>query len=297
MAGTVDRHRTVLTLGNFSTLDVFDDNAYAKDPRTQFMNWGNWTYAAFDYAADARGFGWGLAAEWYQGDWVLRAGRMTGPRVPNGLQVDFALGKHYGDQLELEHAHTLAGQPGKVRLLAWRNRAVLARFRDATEQLKANPGADPQTIFAVRRGERIKYGLGVNLEQALGRDVGYFLRMMRADGRTETHAFTEVDDSLSTGLLIQGKSWGRAGDTVGLSFMRNGLSKDRRNFLAAGGVSFFIGDGALDYRPERIVEVFYSLGLHKRLWLTADYQHIRNPAYNAARGPVSVLALRMHAQF
>lgn len=297
MAGTVDRHRTVLTLGNFSTLDVFDDNAYAKDPRTQFMNWGNWTYAAFDYAADARGFGWGLAAEWYQGDWVLRAGRMTGPRVPNGLQVDFALGKHYGDQVELEHAHTLAGQPGKVRLLAWRNRAVLARFRDATEQLKANPGADPQTIFAVRRGERIKYGLGVNLEQALGRDVGYFLRMMRADGRTETHAFTEVDDSLSTGLLIQGKSWGRAGDTVGLSFMRNGLSKDRRNFLAAGGVSFFIGDGALDYRPERIVEVFYSLGLHKRLWLTADYQHIRNPAYNAARGPVSVLALRMHAQF
>ena len=188
MAGTVDRHRTVLTLGNFSTLDVFDDNAYAKDPRTQFMNWGNWTYAAFDYAADARGFGWGLAAEWYQGDWVLRAGRMTGPRVPNGLQVDFALGKHYGDQVELEHAHTLAGQPGKVRLLAWRNRAVLARFRDATEQLKANPGADPQTIFAVRRGERIKYGLGVNLEQALGRDVGYFLRMMRADGRTETHA-------------------------------------------------------------------------------------------------------------
>ncbi|HPU54420.1 MAG TPA: carbohydrate porin, partial [Burkholderiaceae bacterium] len=126
MAATVDRHRVVLTAGNFSTLDVFDDNAYAKDPRTQFMNWGNWTYAAFDYAADARGFGWGAALEWYRGDWVLRAGRMTSPRVPNGLQLDFALGRHYGDQIEVEHAHTLAGLPGAVRLLAWRNRAVLA---------------------------------------------------------------------------------------------------------------------------------------------------------------------------
>lgn len=64
--------RVVLTLGNFSTLDVFDENTYAKDPRTQFMNWGNWTYAAFDYAADARGFGWGFAVEWYADAWVLR---------------------------------------------------------------------------------------------------------------------------------------------------------------------------------------------------------------------------------
>ena len=122
MAATVDRHRVVLTAGNFSTLDVFDDNAYAKDPRTQFMNWGNWTYAAFDYAADARGFGWGAALEWYRGDWVLRAGRMTSPRVPNGLQLDFALGRHYGDQIEvgaarLEAIHLVGHTPGSIALL------------------------------------------------------------------------------------------------------------------------------------------------------------------------------------
>ena len=87
LAGPVDKNRFVLTVGNFSTLDVFDPNAYAKDPRTQFMNWGNWTYAAYDCAADARGFGWGFAVEWYQDDWVLRFGRMTGPKVPNGLPI------------------------------------------------------------------------------------------------------------------------------------------------------------------------------------------------------------------
>jgi len=44
------------------------------------MNWSHWTYSAFDYAADARGFGWGVAAEWYRDDWVFRLVRMTGPQ-------------------------------------------------------------------------------------------------------------------------------------------------------------------------------------------------------------------------
>jgi len=135
MAGLVDKNRFVLTVGNFSTLDVFDDNAYAKDPRTQFMNWGNWTYAAYDYAADARGFGVGLAAEWYRGDWAFRFARMTGPKEPNGLQIDFALAKHYGDQIEIEHAHTWADQPGKLRVLAWRNRAGLASYSQDTARI------------------------------------------------------------------------------------------------------------------------------------------------------------------
>ena len=298
MAGTVDKNRFVLTAGNFSTLDVFDDNTYAKDPRTQFMNWGNWTYAAFDYSADARGFGWGFAGELYQDDWVFRFGRMTGPKEPNGLPLDFALGKHYGDQAEVEHAHSLNGQPGKVRVLAFRNKAVLASFNDAAAYLAAaNPGTDPKTIFNVRGGEKIKYGLGVNLEQAINTDVGFFLRAMKTDGRTETVAFTEVDDSFSSGFLVKGNLWGRVNDNVGLSMMQNRLSNDRRKFLEAGGISFFIGDGKLSYKPETIFEGFYSLGLSKSIWLTGDYQRIQNPAYNASRGPVNVFAVRFHAEF
>jgi high affinity Mn2+ porin len=300
LARWVDRDRFVLTVGNFSTLDVFDDNAYAKDPRTQFMNWAHWTYAAYDYAADARGFGWGVAAEWYRGDWVYRLARMTGPRRPNELQVDWDLLRHYGDQFEIEHAHTLAGQPGKLRLLAWRNRAVTASFNDATAYLRSSPpGTDPQTFFQVRRGEKTKYGVGLNLEQAIGADAGVFLRAMKADGRTETYAFTEVDASLSAGALFNGRPWGRAQDHLGVAFMENRISPDRRAFLEAGGVSYFIGDGAgnFSYRPERGSEVFYSVGLHRHLWLTADWQRIHNPAYNALRGPVNVYALRLHAEF
>lgn len=297
LAGTVDRDRFVLTVGNFSTLDVFDDNAYAKDPRTQFMNWASWTYAAYDYAADSRGYGWGFAGEWYRGDWVLRFGRMTGPREPNGQAIDYAIGRHYGDQVEIDRGHSIAGLPGRVRVLGWRNRARLASFADALAHLRANPGADRQTILAVRGGDKIKYGLGVNLEQAVSKDAGVFVRAMKTDGRTETYAFTEVDGSFAAGAVLKGRAWSRAADAVGVAFMRNTLSDDRRRYLEAGGISFFIGDGALNYRPEQIVEAYYSFAITRGTWITADVQHIRNPAYNADRGPVRVLAIRLHAEF
>lgn len=299
LPGSVDRNRVVLTAGNFSTLDVFDNNAYAKDPRTQFMNWGSWTYAAYDYAADSRGFGWGAALEWYQDEWALRVGRMTGPKEPNGLPVDFAIARHYGDQIEVEREHTLGGQPGKVRVLWWHNRAVLARYDDATRWQLANPGTypDPRALIAVRTGEQDKSGLGLNIEQAFSPAVGFFLRWMKADGKTETHAFTEADGSLATGVLLNGSLWSRADDSVGVAFMQNSLSAQRRAFLASGGTSFFIGDGYLDYKPETILETFYSRSVARDAWVTLDYQHVINPAYNAARGPVNVVAVRFHADF
>ena len=298
LAGYVDKNRFVLTVGNFSTLDVFDQNAYAKDPRTQFMNWGNWTYAAYDYSADARGFGWGFAAEWYKDDWALRFGRMSGPTKPNELPVDLALANHYGDQIEVEHAHSLYNRPGKLRVLWWRNRAKLASFTDALAWLQAHPGqyTGPDALIAVRTTEKFKYGLGVNVEQEVSDNTGFYLRAMHADGRTETHAFTEVDSSFSSGFLFKGNAWARNADSAGLSVMRNRLSSERRRFLEAGGISYFIGDGGLNYRPEDIFEGFYSLNLWKSSWLTADYQRIQNPAYNADRGPINVYALRFHTE-
>jgi hypothetical protein len=297
MAGTVDKNRVVVTAGNFSTLDVFDDNKYAKDPRTQFMNWGNWTYASFDYAADARGYGWGFAVEWYLNDWVFKLGRMTGPKDPNGLAVDYQIAKHYGDQFEVERSHTIANRPGKARVLIWRDRANMASFSDALTYLNTYNPSDKETILQVRNGDKTKYGLGVNIEQEVSSNVGAFMRVMKTDGRTETYAFTEVDSSFSGGLLIKGGAWSRPEDNLGLSLMQNQISNDRRKYLQAGGISFFIGDGSLSYKPENIFEGFYSFGIYKNTWLTADYQRISNPAYNSARGPVNVYAFRFHSEF
>jgi len=302
MAGTVDKDRFVLTAGNFSTLDVFDKNRYSNDPRRQFFNWGHMNNVAFDYAADARGWSWGAIGEWYQGDWVLRYGRMTGPKRPNELPMDLKIFKHYGDQFEIEHGHEIDGQQGSIRLLAWRERARLASFRDAINYGDAvgwtpDPNNGMEYILNVRSGEKYKYGLGINIDQALSANLGVFFKAMWADGRTETYAFGEVDRSIATGVALKGGYWGRAQDTVGAAFLAHFLSRDRREYLEKGGISFFIGDGWLNYRPEQIFEGYYSLNVVKGVWLTADYQRVFNPAYNADRGPVTITGLRFHAEF
>jgi hypothetical protein len=295
LAGMVEKNRVVLTAGNFSTLDIFDGNQYAHDPHTQFMSWSNMTHTSFDYASDARGFGWGVAAEWYQDNWVLRFARMTPPKEANSLPLDYRYFKHYGDQLEVEHQHEFAGQPGKVKVLAFRNRAILANYQDAI-----NLGLATNTTPDIRKvcfGVQTKYGVGLNLEQAITPHLGAFFRAMIADGRSETLAFTEADNSMAGGLSIQGKFWGRTQDVIGISLASNGISKDRRAYLQAGGISFFIGDGKLNYQRETIFETYYSWSPMKNVWLTADYQHIANPAYNADRGPVDFFGARLHLEY
>lgn len=295
LAGTMSRRRWVLTAGNLSVSDLFDDNRYSHDARTQFLNGSLVSQGAYDFAADARGYTWGIALAWHHDDWALRVGRFLQPREPNQQSLDTRIFRHYGDQIELEHGHLLGGQPGRVRLLAFRNRARMSRFDDAVA-LGRRTGMTPD-LNAVRDGDRSKWGLGLNVEQAISDDIGLFGRAGWADGRTETYAFTEIDRSLSAGIVVQGGRWQRGDDSVGLALVRNGLSRARRDYLAAGGLGFFIGDGRLDYRPEQILETWYSLAMTRGSWLTLNWQHIRHPAYNADRGPVNFLALRLHVEF
>ena len=110
--------------------------------------------------------------------------------------------------------------------------------------------------------------------------------------------FSDIDRTLSAGLSLTGKRWGRAGDTVGLAGVVNQASSQRLAFLNAGGLGILAGDGSLAHSgAEQILETYYSLALLKVAHLTFDYQFIANPAYNRDRGPVSVLGARLHAQF
>ena len=53
----------------------------------------------------------------------------------------------------------------------------------------------------------------------------------------------------------------------------------------------------LNYRTERIIEAYYAFAIDKSFTLTADYQLIANPAYNADRGPVNIFSGRLHGEF
>jgi hypothetical protein len=289
LAGTAAPKRLVLTAGTLSLLDIFDANSYAHDPRTQFMNWAFMTHAAYDYPADSRGYTYGAVAEYIDDGWALRAARFAVPEEPNQLQLDHRLFKHYGDQVELSRDYDIAGQTGTVRLLAFRMKAVMAGYAEALSA----PGATP-TLDAVRNQERVKWGAGVNVEHRISDDLGLFLRAFRADGKTETYAFIEADRSASLGAQLKGTAWSRGADVIGIGLAASSISADHRSFLARGGQTFFLGDGRLRYAPERDFEVYYRAELAKGLQVTADAQQIRNPGYNADRGPALFYALRLH---
>ncbi len=83
----------------------------------------------------------------------------------------------------------------------------------------------------------------------------------------------------------------------GVAFAASGISSAHAQFLQLGGIDAFIGDGRLKRASERVLELFYSLHVFRSIALSADYQHISNPAFNADRGPVNVLSGRVHAEF
>jgi high affinity Mn2+ porin len=144
---------------------------------------------------------------------------------------------------------------------------------------------------------RYKYGFGINLEQEIRKDLGAFARVGWSDGKTQTWEFTDVDRTATAGLGLKGTWWRRPDDTVGLAAILDGISAAHRQFLAAGGLGITVGDGALDYRSERIGEAYYNWKIAKRFQSALDYQFAQNPAYNHARGPVDVIALRFHTEF
>jgi high affinity Mn2+ porin len=116
-SGTRSSDRLVLTMGRFSAVDIFDTNKYANNPKTDFLNWAAINTGTFDYAADAWGYAYGAAAEWYQGRYTLRTGIFGLSRTPTGgnSPFGFSLDPTFSQfQLlgEIEERHDLWGEPG-----------------------------------------------------------------------------------------------------------------------------------------------------------------------------------------
>ena len=293
LGGPVPEIRLTMVGGKFSLVDFFDDNAYSHDPRTQFMNWALFTNGSWDYPADTRGYTYGFYAEYNQPRWAIRAASVLEPREANGLSLETRISRAHGDQIEMETRYHRESHPGKLRLLAWLNHAHMGSYQAALAQAVSS-GAPPDV--AATRDYSQKYGFGVNIEQELTKDLGFFSRAGWDDGRTETWAFTEIDRTVCAGLSLKGSAWHRPDDTLASAVVVNGLSPDHKNYLRAGGTSFLIGDGQLNYAPEQIWETYYALRVYQHVTLSPDVQLIKNPAFNADRGPVVIGAIRVHLE-
>ena len=309
LSGMADSRRLVFTAGTFSILDIFDKNTYSADLRRQFLNMAFLTNAAYDFAADARGYSTGLAGELYLDDWAFRFARIAGPKEPNQLQLQYDILKYYGDQAELEHKHTVKGQPGAIRLLAYRNRERSGSYSDAIAAYQADPNNKNATTCSTfnygngnstapdlcwSRKANIKMGIGINMEQSITQDIGFFFRGMFSDGKTEVYSYTSADRSISFGIAMNGLRWGRKQDALGIGYAQSWISGQHVTYLNMGGIDGFIGDGKINYKPEQVVDIYYQWHAMPSVWLTLDYQHLANPAYNTDRGPVDIYGIRVH---
>jgi high affinity Mn2+ porin len=289
--------RLEIRFGKFSLVDFFDLNTYGSDSNLQFMNWALDNNGAYDYAADTRGYTYAAMVEYDDRHWAVRFAEALMPKVANGINLDADLGRAHSENVEFEVHHSfLPRREAVVRLLGYANHANMGVYSVAIDNFLAGRTPTPE-ITAHPLQTTTKYGFGANVEQPLTDWLGIFARWGWNEGRHESYAYTEVDETEQVGASAQGSRWKRKLDRAGLAFISNGISREHQEYLALGGVGFLLGDGRLNYGRENIVETYYTLHVWRGIFTALDAQYVVNPGYNRDRGPVFAPALRLHVEF
>jgi high affinity Mn2+ porin len=290
------RRRLELRFGKFSMPDFFDINSVGSDTHFQFANWTIDNNGAWDYAADTRGYTVGIVADFEDRNWGFRFAEALMPKVANGIDLVWKPWDVHAENYEYElRRGVIPKKSGTVRLLVYTNNANMGIYRDQVIGA-AEAGVKPDITNHPWHITR-KYGFGVNVEQSLTRYLTAFARFGWDNGKTESFAYTEVDQTFAEGAGASGAWWHRKQDRAGVAVVSNAIKKDHQNYLAAGGLGFLLGDGALRYGRENIVETYYTAHVWRGLYVGPNLQHINDPGYNRDRGPVLVPGFRAHMEF
>jgi len=282
-------------LGKLSLGDLFDNNLCSNSPRMQFMNWALMNNAAWDYAANLRGYTYSFITQLQIKNTAYKVALATLPIVANGSELNTDLSQEISVNAEIDQAYKIHGQSGTVRLLGYVNDGHMGNYSQA---IMHSDTANPPDVTSTRKYGNTKIGLCLNADQQVTKNLGLFARLGWNDGKTETWCFTEADNTFSLGANISGNAWHRTDDNVGIALVTNGLSSDHKQYLADGGLGFQLGDGKLNYGRETAAEAYYSFKpIAAGIWFTGDYQFVLNPGYNKDRGPVNVFSFRLHVEF
>src|SRR5215469_4571141 len=291
------QRRLEIRFGKFSMVDFFDQNSIGSDTHFQFANWTVDNNGAYDYAADTRGYTVGLTAEFQDRNWGFRFAEALMPKVANGIDLVWRPWQVHAENFEYELRKSLIpNKGGVIRVLAFTNYANMGIYREAVAQYKEGLVPVPDITHHPWHITR-KYGFGVNLEQNLAHNLTAFARFGWNNGKTESFAYTEVDQSFAGGVGANGAWWHRKYDRAGVALVTNAICKDHQEYLADGGLGFLLGDGALHYSRENIVESYYPAHVWRGIYVAPGLQHFVNPGYNLDRGPVLVPSFRLHLEF
>jgi hypothetical protein len=306
LANRVPERRIDLRAGKMSLPDVMDINSPGSDSHLQFLNWTVDNNGAWDYAADTRGYTYAFIAEYDDADWSARYAIALMPTVANGTDLQWNLRRASGQNVELEYRKTpfaflTPKHKGTVRLLGYVNHANMGVYRtQIDEALTQRALGDTSAVPVIGDHPRqvtVKYGVGLNFEQELPADLRVFGRFGWNEGQHESYAYTEVDQTFQLGGDLAGNRWGRPNDKLGIAGVSNAIKRDHQEYLALGGKGFLLGDGALSYAREDILEAYYNAHNWRGLYSAFDVQLIAHPGYNQARGPVAMFTVRTHVDF
>ena len=290
------RRRLELRFGKFSLPDFFDINSVGSDTHFQFINWTTDNNGAWDYAADTRGYTVGLTADYEDRNWGFRFAEALMPKVANGIDLVWRPWQVHAENFEYElRRGMIPKKAGVVRLLAYTNYANMGIYRD---QNRSRPRrTDTPDITDHPWHITRKYGFGINLEQNLTPHLTAFARFGWDNGKTESFAYTEVDQTFAEGLGANGAWWHRKQDRAGIAFVSNAIKKDHQNYLAARRPRLPARRRQPQLRPRKYFrDLLHGARLARHL-LAPGVQHINNPGYNRDRGPVVVPSFRLHLEF
>jgi porin len=187
-----DDHQLGTSFGIIDATDYLDENAYANDEYTQFMNPAltngpNVFLPSYDL---------GMALEWDDGPWGLRAVLMNIGENDDGNNTDF-----YGLQ---------AGYRVDTTLGAGHYRFILT---GASEDF-----LDPTGTQLVDRAATL-----LSFDQEFGQAVGGWIRF----GWQTDKAAVDYNALYSGGIDFKGRAWGRDADNIGLGYAYlNGANQD-----------------------------------------------------------------------
>ena len=271
------------------------------------MNWTVDNNGAWDYAADTRGYTYGVTTEYEDDPHALTARYALAlmPTVANGIDLQWNLRRASGQNFELELRRGLGStlvpairkRKGAVRLLGYVNQANMGVYR--VQNVIAVAGGTTPDITAHPLQVTTKYGLGANAEQEITDDLRLYARFGWNEGQHESFCYTEVDQTVAGGfdLFMRRFFPSRKFDKFGFTAVSNAIKRDHQTYLALGGKGFLLGDGRLNYAREDIVESYYNVHAVGGLFYAFDLQYVDHPGYNQDRGPVLVESVRMHVDF
>jgi len=252
-----EKNNFVFTFGKLDPTGYLDQNNFANDETTQFVNGIFRNNQTIEFPENSPGIHFLFSPSDKFG---IECGVFDATSEWNDFSEFDDIFRSVFYFLQTGIKTNFSGREGNYRIYGWVNTA------DHTEWL--NPA----------KTDEKNYGFGISIDQNLTENLGLFFRLGWQD-----ESVSPNDINWSIGFNISGKKWRRVNDNLGIAFGQNLFSDD---FKDAGNSG----------KTESIGEIYYNFYLNNCISISPDIQIVDN-AGGEDRSAITVVGLRVQINF